>query len=43
MTDIASVEKFCWNEMEKERVTNLIERRIVCGEKTMVAHVSSLW
>jgi len=39
MTDIATVEKFCWNKMEKERVTNLIERRIVRGEKTMVAHV----
>lgn len=39
MTRIATVEKFCWNKMEKERVTNLIERRIVCGEKTMVAHV----
>ncbi len=25
--------------MPKERVTNRIDRRIVCGDKTMVAHV----
>ena len=33
------VTKFTWNDMPKERVTNRIDRRIVCGDGTMVAHV----
>ena len=28
-----------WDEMPKERVTNLIDRRIVSGERMMIAHV----
>ena len=39
MLDSATVTKFTWNEMPKERVTNRIDRRIVAGESTMVAHV----
>ena len=31
--------KFTWDAMPKERVTNRIDRRIVSGEQTMVAHV----
>ena len=39
MLNSDSVTKFTWDSMPKERVTNRIDRRIVCGEKTMVAHV----
>ena len=35
-TDVA---KYAWNDMPRERVTNRIERRIVTGASTMVAHV----
>ena len=31
--------KFVWDALPKERVTNQIDRRIVYGEQTMVAHV----
>ena len=39
MTNAATVTKFTWNDMPKERVTNRIDRRIVSGDGTMVAHV----
>ena len=39
MPNAAAVTKFTWNDMPKERVTNRIDRRIVCGDGTMVAHV----
>ena len=39
MPNASAVAKFTWNEMPKERVTNRIDRRIVSGESTMVAHV----
>ncbi len=39
MPEPMSVTKFAWNDMPKERVTNRIERRIVSGERTMIAHV----
>ena len=39
MPNPAAVTKFTWNDMPKERVTNRIDRRIVCGDGTMVAHV----
>ena len=39
MPNAATVTKFTWNDMPKERVTNRIDRRIVCGDGTMVAHV----
>ncbi len=39
MSNSATVAKFTWDDMPKERVTNRIDRRIVCGESTMVAHV----
>jgi quercetin dioxygenase-like cupin family protein len=34
-----SVTKFTWNDMPKERVTNMIDRRLVTGERAMLAHV----
>ncbi len=39
MPNAATVTKFTWNEMPRERVTNRIDRRIVCGDGMMVAHV----
>ncbi len=39
MPDSTAVTKFAWNDIPKERVTNLIDRRVVCGERTMVAHI----
>ena len=39
MSNPSAVTKFTWNDMPKERVTNRIDRRIVSGESTMVAHV----
>ena len=39
MSASTTVTKFTWNDMPKERVTNRIDRRIVCGDGTMVAHV----
>ncbi len=39
MPNTTTVTKFTWNEMPRERVTNRIDRRIVCGEHAMVAHV----
>ena len=39
MPNSTTVTKFTWNDMPKERVTNRIDRRVVAGESTMVAHV----
>ena len=39
MPNAATATKFTWNDMPKERVTNRIDRRIVCGDGMMVAHV----
>ena len=39
MANPTDVAKFAWNDMPRERVTNRIERRIVTGASTMVAHV----
>ena len=30
---------FRWNDMEKERVTDTLERRLITGERMMLAHV----
>ena len=35
----ASVTLFRWDDMPKEKVTDLIDRRLVTGERTMLAHV----
>ena len=34
-----SVTRFRWDDMEKERVTDQIDRRLVTGERMMLAHV----
>ena len=30
---------FCWDEMPKERVNDLLDRRLVTGERMMLSHV----
>ena len=30
---------YCWNDMPKEKVTDLLDRRLVTGDRVMLAHV----
>ncbi len=30
---------YCWEDMPKERVTDLLERRLITGNRMMLAHV----
>jgi len=39
MTPTQSVKFFRWSDMPKERVTDQISRRLVTGERMMLAHV----
>jgi len=39
MTRNAAVTFYRWDEMPKERVTDMIDRRLVTGERIMLAHV----
>ncbi len=39
MSEQAGVRLFRWDEMEKEKVTEGIHRRIISGEKAMIAHI----
>ena len=39
MSKQETVKKFVWNNLAKEPVTNMIDRKIVCGERIMIAHV----
>ena len=39
MTGKERVRHFRWEEMEMERVTDLIHRRVISGEQAMVAHI----
>lgn len=36
---MASVTHYRWNDMPKEKVTDVIDRRLVTGERMMLAHV----
>ncbi len=35
----SSAQLFCWDSIPKEKVTEVIDRRLVTGERTMLAHV----
>jgi quercetin dioxygenase-like cupin family protein len=37
MTD--RVTHYCWEDMPRERVTDLLDRRLITGERMMLAHV----
>ncbi len=39
MTNETPVRKFTWEEMPKEPVTKVIDRRVITGERVMLAHV----
>jgi quercetin dioxygenase-like cupin family protein len=39
MSTESAVRHFRWDDMPKERVTDTIERRLVTGERMMIAHV----
>ena len=39
MAELAGVRHFIWDKMEKEPVTDLISRRVVSGERAMLAHI----
>lgn len=33
------VTHYCWEDLPRERVTDLLDRRLICGERMMLAHV----
>ena len=35
----ASVTKYKWDDMPKERVNDLLDRRLITGKRMMLAHV----
>lgn len=39
MSEASGVRLFRWNDMPKERVTDRLSRRLVTGERVMLAHV----
>jgi quercetin dioxygenase-like cupin family protein len=39
MDENRSVGRFRWDDMEKERMTDLIHRRVITGERSMVAQI----
>jgi unsaturated pyranuronate lyase len=39
MTKRSSVTFYRWEEMPKEKVSPMLERRLITGERTMLAHV----
>ncbi|KPJ87747.1 MAG: cupin [Gemmatimonas sp. SG8_17] len=39
MTNETAVRKFTWEEMPREAVTDVIDRRVITGERVMLAHV----
>ncbi|MCG8422290.1 MAG: cupin domain-containing protein [Proteobacteria bacterium] len=39
MKSQSSVQFFRWDDMDKERVTDAIDRRVITGDRMMVAHV----
>ncbi|MBT8396235.1 MAG: cupin domain-containing protein [Gemmatimonadetes bacterium] len=39
MSEIGGVRHLSWDKMEKERVTDVIHRRVVSGERAMLAQI----
>ena len=39
MSKTATVAFHRWNDMPKEKVTDKIDRRVICGDRMMLAHV----
>jgi quercetin dioxygenase-like cupin family protein len=38
-TKTSAVTLHRWNDMPRQRVTDVIDRRVICGERMMLAHV----
>ena len=39
MAEIGGVRQFSWDKMEKEKVTDVIHRKVITGERSMVAQI----
>jgi quercetin dioxygenase-like cupin family protein len=39
MAENTGVRHFCWDKMEMERVTDVIHRKVISGEKAMLAQI----
>ena len=39
MPELGEVRHFCWDKMEKEKVTDVIQRKVISGEKAMIAQI----
>ena len=39
MAEHTGVRHFCWDKMEKEKVTDVIFRRVISGERAMLAQI----
>lgn len=39
MTEFGGVRQFRWDNMEKEKVTDVIHRKVITGERSMVAQI----
>ena len=39
MAEIGGVGHFRWDKMEKERVTDVIHRKVITGDRSMVAQI----
>lgn len=39
MGDKGSVRHFCWDSMEKEKVTDVIHRKVISGDRAMLAQI----
>jgi quercetin dioxygenase-like cupin family protein len=39
MDEIAGIRHFRWDKMEKEKVTDVIHRKVISGERAMVAQI----
>jgi len=35
----SKVTHYCWEELPRERVTDLLDRRLITGDRMMLAHV----
>jgi quercetin dioxygenase-like cupin family protein len=39
MAELSGVRHFIWDKMEKEKVTDVIHRKVISGERAMLAHI----
>ena len=39
MAEIGGVRQFRWDKMEKEKVTDVIHRKVITGDRSMVAQI----